>query len=105
MLTVLAQKFASRKARKHASQGGRLCLPAMELAYMMQALEHASQSALQLRHLPTAQDASSIIRANVHNASRYEGNGKGFWDDYCLAHFLEGICWRFIAYPVSTGSL
>jgi hypothetical protein len=24
----------------------------------------------------------------------------GYWDDVCLARFLEGVCWRFVAYPV-----
>lgn len=23
----------------------------------------------------------------------------GYWDDVCLAWFLEGVCWRFVAYP------
>jgi len=25
----------------------------------------------------------------------------GYWDDYCLATFLRGVCLRYIAYPVS----
>jgi hypothetical protein len=24
----------------------------------------------------------------------------GYWDDYCLAQFLRGVCLRYIAYPV-----
>ena len=31
---------------------------------------------------------------------KYEG-GVGYWDDYCLTKFLEGVCLRYIAYPVS----
>lgn len=28
-------------------------------------------------------------------------SGKGgYWDDYCLARFLEGVCLRYVAYPV-----
>ena len=67
---------------------------------MMQGLEHAPPSALQSRFLPVAQAATSKIRVNEHKISHYEGDGKGFWDDYCLAHLLEGVCWRLIAYPV-----
>jgi hypothetical protein len=31
--------------------------------------------------------------------SKAEGK-EGYWDDLCLARFLEGVCWRFVAYPV-----
>ncbi|KAJ8509486.1 hypothetical protein ONZ45_g8372 [Pleurotus djamor] len=31
--------------------------------------------------------------------SQYEGGEAEFWDDYCLAKFLEGVCLRYIAYP------
>lgn len=68
---------------------------------MMQALEHASRRALQEHHLPVAQAAAVSISAKVHKPSANEGRGKGFWDDFCLAHLLEGVCWRLIAYPVS----
>jgi len=30
----------------------------------------------------------------------YEGDGVGYWDDYCLTKFLEGVCLRYVAYPV-----
>jgi hypothetical protein len=32
---------------------------------------------------------------------KYEGGKGGYWDDLCLAKFLEGVCLRYIAYPVS----
>lgn len=38
--------------------------------------------------------------------ARKMGNGladaarKANWDDICLARFLEGVCWRYVAYPV-----
>jgi hypothetical protein len=25
----------------------------------------------------------------------------GYWDDFCLAHLLHGVCYRLIAHPVS----
>ena len=31
-------------------------------------------------------------------------NGK-FWDDWCLAMFLRGVCLRYVAYPVRCGWL
>ena len=30
----------------------------------------------------------------------YAEGGKGYWDDYCLAMFLRGVCLRYVAYPV-----
>jgi len=23
-----------------------------------------------------------------------------YWDDWCLVRFLEGVCWRYVAYQV-----
>lgn len=34
--------------------------------------------------------------------SKYSNGKGGYWDDYCLAMFLRGVCLRYIAYPVST---
>jgi len=31
----------------------------------------------------------------------YGGGKGGYWDDYCLAMFLRGVCLRYLAYPVS----
>lgn len=28
-----------------------------------------------------------------------DGDASEFWDDRCLAHFLRGICLRYVAYP------
>ena len=32
--------------------------------------------------------------------TQYE-QGSGYYDDLCLGRFLEGVCCRYIAYPVS----
>lgn len=37
--------------------------------------------------------------------TEYEGDGVGYWDDYCLAKFLEGVCLRYVAYPVGVDAL
>jgi hypothetical protein len=42
------------------------------------------------------------IRAHAESAEKqaqYEGLS-GFWDDYCLAHFLHAVCLRYIAHEV-----
>lgn len=38
------------------------------------------------------------------SVGEYEGGAAEFWDDYCLAKFLEGVCLRYVAYPVSAPS-
>jgi hypothetical protein len=30
----------------------------------------------------------------------YAAGKGGYWDDYCLALFLRGVCMRYVAYPV-----
>ena len=32
-------------------------------------------------------------------ANYEKARGCGFWDDYCLAKFLEGVCLRYLAFP------
>jgi len=32
-----------------------------------------------------------------HNAE----SDDGYWDDWCLTKFLEGVCFRYVAFPVS----
>jgi hypothetical protein len=43
-------------------------------------------------------------RANVNGVKKGKDkkleSRSGYWDDVCLARFLEGVCWRFVAYPV-----
>ena len=29
----------------------------------------------------------------------------GYWDDWCLTRFLEGVCFRYVAFPVSPSFL
>lgn len=57
--------------------------------------------------LPLVEQALAYLKTfeSKPGSYRYEknvGGGKGgYWDDYCLGKFLEGICLRYIAYPVS----
>ena len=29
----------------------------------------------------------------------------GYWDDWCLTKFLEGVCFRYVAFPVGLSLL
>ncbi|KAH8108397.1 hypothetical protein DFH11DRAFT_1634250 [Phellopilus nigrolimitatus] len=97
--SIPIEKFVARKARKFGTQGTRLLLPALEFAYMFLAIDHAPRSVLLNRMLPEVESATSNVILYVDNVDQYEGSGQGFWDDFCLAHLLEGVCWRFVAYP------
>ena len=80
-------------------QGGRLLLPALELAYILHAVSRAPRLVIAEQMLP-------LVEAALVELKRYEGSpekyGKcsEFWDDWCLARHLEGTILRFIAYPV-----
>ncbi|KAG6915424.1 hypothetical protein DXG01_011573 [Tephrocybe rancida] len=134
--SIPLEKFVARKARKFATQKNRLLLPALEVAYIFQAIAHAPRSVVTRKMLPpvraalaklsqygdgTGLDAepvepvsakstksfmSALSRASEKSSTRkgknpsaYEGGVGEYWDDLCLARFLEGVCLRFIAYP------
>ncbi len=50
--------------------------------------------------LPQIDEMLIQLAANKDDPTKY-ACGHGYWDDLCLARFLEGICLRYIAYPVS----
>lgn len=49
--------------------------------------------------LPQVETILGKLNAHERNPSKYE-EGHGYWDDLCLARFLEGVCLRYVAYPV-----
>jgi hypothetical protein len=49
--------------------------------------------------LPQVDAALVKLTEHESNPSQYY-NGQGYWDDLCLSRFLEGICLRYLAYPV-----
>lgn len=58
--------------------------------------------------LPRVDEAIRVLKEHEGRQEAYYAAGEekergfnGYWDDYCMAHFLRGICLRFIAYPVS----
>lgn len=130
-------------------QKNRLLLPALEVAYLFQAIAHAPRSVITSKMLPLVRAAlaklslygegtgvpSSSDTASTTTAPTtpttatsfksfasmisdksgkkgkkgkggrpsiydYEGGAAEYWDDLCLARFLEGVCLRYVAYPV-----
>ncbi|EIW75037.1 hypothetical protein CONPUDRAFT_147567 [Coniophora puteana RWD-64-598 SS2] len=96
--SIPLEKFVARKARKFETQGGRLAVPALELAYVFLAIAHAPRKIIHEKMLPDVQALQAKLKEHEANPKKYE-NGHGYWDDYCLAHHLEGVCYRFLAYP------
>jgi hypothetical protein len=96
---ILYQKFVARKARKFQAQG-RLALPVLEFAYLFLAIAHAPRVIIVTKMLPEVDKLLTKLKTYEKNPKEYE-NGQGYYDDLCLAHFLEGVCCRYIAYPAS----
>ncbi|GHJ86750.1 hypothetical protein NliqN6_3152 [Naganishia liquefaciens] len=90
------EKFVSRKARKFASQNQRLILPAIELSYFFGTLPNAPPRIQFGAILPRIESHLTMISQS--SPETYNG-GSGYWDDYCLAHFLRGVALSFAAYP------
>jgi Protein of unknown function (DUF3808) len=97
--SIPLEKFVARKARKCEAQGGRLLLPALELAYVFHAVARAPRCVIAEQMLPLV-EAALVALKRYDGAPQTYGNGTGFWDDWCLARHLEGACLRYIAYPV-----
>ncbi|KAJ6459937.1 hypothetical protein C8R45DRAFT_1030124 [Mycena sanguinolenta] len=119
--SIPLEKFVARRARKFASQSNRLLLPALELAYVFLAIAHAPRGVVRGRMLPSVRGALSelgvdAVSVSANGSGKENGEGKekekegekgkkewearqGYWDDYCLARFLEGVCLRYVAFP------
>ncbi|GAA5922814.1 uncharacterized protein JCM15063_003433 [Sporobolomyces koalae] len=96
--SIPLEKFVARRARKFVTQGNRLTLPGVELAYVLNCLGLSPRYVLFERHL----DQVSHVLADLHQVKEPASYGQGsdeYWDDYCLAHFLRGVILRFIAHP------
>lgn len=97
--SIPLEKFVARKARKCEAQGGRLLLPALELAYILHAISRAPRAVIARQMLPLVEAALAELKQHEHAPEGYE-QGTEYWDDWCLARHLEGACLRYIAYPV-----
>jgi hypothetical protein len=101
----------ARRARRYlASPTRRLVLPALELAYVLGGVQHAPCAILAEKMLPLTRSAVDGLaslkdegKGKVKEMSAEKPDGKlpeGYWDDRSLARFLQGVCARYIAYPV-----
>ena len=79
------QKLCNRKARKFESQGQRLFLPAMELAYVFGALGHCPRDKLLDIHLPHLNKRLEILESKT--PEEY-GEGLRYWDGKCRSRSM-----------------
>ncbi|KAK0205803.1 hypothetical protein DFS33DRAFT_1309940 [Desarmillaria ectypa] len=90
--SIPLEKLVARKARKFLSQG-RLALPALEMAYQFLAIARAPREIVVTKMLVEVKACLQSLR------SKNKKRTPGYWDDFCLAKFLEGVCLRYVAYP------
>ena len=76
-----------------------MALPGLEFAYVFLGIAHAPRDIVKTKMLPQVDALLSKLDAHKGKPWEYE-NGHGYWDDLCLARFMQGICLRYIAYPV-----
>ncbi|KAG2110020.1 hypothetical protein BD769DRAFT_1365263 [Suillus cothurnatus] len=99
--SIPVEKFVARKARKYLAQSDRLVLPALELAYVFHAIAHAPREVIVREMIPASRGGENGVKENGSRKGKEKKpeSRSGYWDDVCLARFLEGVCWRFVAYP------
>ncbi|KAG7441581.1 uncharacterized protein BT62DRAFT_936891 [Guyanagaster necrorhizus] len=90
--SIPLEKLVARKARKFLSQDY-LALPALEMAYQFLAIAHAPREVVVTKMLVEVKACLQSLR------SKDKKRTPGYWDDFCLAKFLEGVCMRYVAYP------
>ncbi|KAF8153787.1 hypothetical protein B0H34DRAFT_661565 [Crassisporium funariophilum] len=101
--SIPLEKFVARKARQFHNRG-HLALPGLEIAYFLLAITHAPIAILAYKMLPEVTQLQEKLGNFTTTPHDYEG-GTGYWDDLCLAHFLCGVCNRYIAYPDADADL
>jgi len=96
--SIPLEKFLAKRAEKFREQGGRLPLATLELTYMFGGIAHAQRNTVANEMLPQTRAELSNLKAFQGKPEAW-GNGKVYWDEYCLCRFLEGVCERYLAYP------
>lgn len=94
--SIPMEKFVARKSKKFATYN-RLLLPGLEFAYVYHCLSNAPRYILCDEALIMVSDALADLH-DVEDPSQYH-SGEEYYDDLCLAHFLRGVCLKFIACP------
>lgn len=94
--SIPMEKFVARKSKKF-NKYKRLLLPGLEFSYVYHCLSNAPRYILADEALVLVSDALAELHA-VEDPSRYY-SGEEYFDDLALAHFLRGVCLKFIAYP------
>lgn len=94
--SIPMEKFVARKSKKFATYG-RLLLPGLEFAYVYHCLSNAPRYILCDEALVMVSEALADLH-HVEDPSQYY-SGDEYYDDLCLAHFLRGVCLKFIACP------
>ncbi len=94
--SIPMEKFVARKSKKFDTYG-RLLLPGLEFAYVYHCLSNAPRYILCDEALVMVSDALADLH-DVEDPSQYF-SGDEYYDDLCLAHFLRGVCLKFIACP------
>ncbi|EPS94824.1 hypothetical protein FOMPIDRAFT_1152789 [Fomitopsis schrenkii] len=94
--SIPLEKFVARKARKFSAQNGRLALAALEFSYLFLAIARAPRAVILARMLPQADALLAELAQWKERPAAYDGT---FWDDWCLAMFLRGVCLRYVAHP------
>ncbi|GAC96399.1 hypothetical protein PHSY_003979 [Pseudozyma hubeiensis SY62] len=94
--SIPMEKFVARKSKKF-TQYGRLLLPGLEFAYVYHCLSNAPRYVLCDEALVLVSEALADLH-DVEDPSQYY-SGDEYYDDLCLAHFLRGVCLKFIAVP------
>ncbi|CBQ71793.1 conserved hypothetical protein [Sporisorium reilianum SRZ2] len=94
--SIPMEKFVARKSKKFTTYG-RLLLPGLEFAYVYHCLSNAPRYILCDEALVMVSDALADLH-DVEDPSQYY-SGDEYYDDLCLAHFLRGVCLKFIACP------
>jgi hypothetical protein len=61
-------------------------------------IAHAPRRIVETKMLPAVRGQLALLKEKEAAADTTQG----YYDDYCLTRFLEGVCLRYVAFPVRT---
>lgn len=71
------------------------------MTYVFQGIAHAPRAVITGQMLPEVRALLSVLERHRESPKTYGAGPGEYYDDLCLAKFLEGVCLRYVAYPVS----